>query len=571
MTTIPPAPLIDTSHTPWSAYGHQLAVVHHPTQHQLVIHSCRHQFGKDRMWVLAIERAGQALPFTVAATPWQLNVTVTGGGAVRLALERDTGLLVEADGVDLLWRLDPHFGYGCHEGEGKAKIISSQGHNYHALDTGIGNMDLLGPEERHDTGHVRQRGSDVRVRAVSEQIVMRLDISELEQDPRRRLPAVGELEATALRRQSEWQRFAASRPAVPAGHGPQADLAWYTLWSCFARAEGTFASDAALGAKVYMCGVWSWDHCFYALALASSHPALALDQYLLPFHLQAANGALPDMFAPNTSTIWGVTKVPIHGWCFAKLMDRITFPRLVLEQARDQLARWTEWYRVYRDRDQDGVVEVAMGCDDQDNGSAFLGAYFVESPDVTAYLALQEDTLARICDRLGRTAEASQWRADCAARVQALVRHCWDGECFYHSADPDHTRVPDHFGNTTIMPLVLGSLLPPDVFAATAARLEREFLGVYGVASEAFRSPHYRDDGYWLGSVWAPLQLLLVDGLLRGGRADLARTISGRYLDGLKQAGGMWEVIDAKTGAGQRCGGFAWTAAVALELMPIVG
>jgi putative isomerase len=267
------------------------------------------------------------------------------------------------------------------------------------------------------------------------------------------LPGPDALAGAAARQQASYDRFVGALHAV--GPQPLTALSWYTIWSCFVRAEGSFHRDACLMSKVFMTAVWSWDHCFNALALADHHPALAFDQFLLPFHLQAANGALPDLFAPNAATIWGVTKVPIHGWAFVQLMERIPFTTAQLATVYDHLARWTEWYNVYRDRDQDGIVEVAMGCDDQDNGSAFLGAFFVESPDVTAYLATQEFALARIATALGRTADAARWNSAGETRIAALVRHCWDGTQFFHTSDPDHRRVPEGHGSTTIMPLIL--------------------------------------------------------------------------------------------------------------------
>ncbi|MFK9175264.1 MGH1-like glycoside hydrolase domain-containing protein, partial [Escherichia coli] len=73
-----------------------------------------------------------------------------------------------------------------------------------------------------------------------------------------------------------------------------ADLAAYVLWSATVRPEGYLRRPGVLMSKHWMDKIWSWDHCFNALALAPGRPAEALDQLRLPFDHQDASGALPD-------------------------------------------------------------------------------------------------------------------------------------------------------------------------------------------------------------------------------------------------------------------------------------
>ena len=73
---------------------------------------------------------------------------------------------------------------------------------------------------------------------------------------------------------------------------PAAVLASYTLWSATVVPEGFIGREAVLMSKHWMDKVWSWDHCFNALALAAGHPDLALDQFFLPFDHQDGAGAL---------------------------------------------------------------------------------------------------------------------------------------------------------------------------------------------------------------------------------------------------------------------------------------
>ena len=204
------------------------------------------------------------------------GVTLTGDGFnVRLTPAGKDQLLIEANGCDLSLTMPKHFGYGTQTRPGRALILSSQAHNYTGIHVSDGAMELLGPEEvLYDTIR-RQRGSDVRIRAVEGRIRLRLQVGANEPDPRQPATDVMPVEA-------DWENCRAGMPQVPARYRELGELAWWTLWSSFVRAEPPFAADACLMSKAFMCKVWSWDHCFNALALVDTQPSRALEQFLLP-------------------------------------------------------------------------------------------------------------------------------------------------------------------------------------------------------------------------------------------------------------------------------------------------
>mgnify|MGYP003338809717 CR=1 FL=1 len=260
---------LDLNHNLYSAYGWELALVSEPAEKRVAIHSCRRAFGDDLMWHLVLERAWTARGAVG-------GVTLTGDGfTVRLTPAGKDQLLIEADGCDLSLTMPKHFGYGTQTRPGRALILSSQAHNYTGIHVSDGAMELLGPEEvLYDTIR-RQRGSDVRIRAVEGRIRLRLQVGANEPDPRQPATDVMPVEA-------DWENCRAGMPQVPARYRELGELAWWTLWSSFVRAEPPFAADACLMSKAFMCKVWSWDHCFNALALVDTQPSRALEQFLLP-------------------------------------------------------------------------------------------------------------------------------------------------------------------------------------------------------------------------------------------------------------------------------------------------
>ena len=74
--------------------------------------------------------------------------------------------------------------------------------------------------------------------------------------------------------------------------------------------------------KHWMDKVWSWDHCFNALALAPGSPGPGLDQFLLPFDHQDEAGALPDSVT-HSEVLYNFVKPPIHGWALRQLRRRL--------------------------------------------------------------------------------------------------------------------------------------------------------------------------------------------------------------------------------------------------------
>jgi glycogen debranching enzyme len=176
-------------------------------------------------------------------------------------------------------------------------------------------------------------------------------------------------------------------------------------------------------------------------------------------------------------------------------------------------------------------------------------------------LAIQLEVLADLADELDEPAE--EWRAAGDRLLDALLDQLWTGEAFVAVG-----ATSGHRSSTTsllnVLPLLLGTRLPADVRDVLGARV-REHLTAYGPATEPVDSPHYEDDGYWRGPIWAPSTALVEDGLRASGSAPLADTVSERFRR-LCEGSGFAENFDARTGEGLRDRAYTWTAAVYLLL-----
>lgn len=343
------------------------------------------------------------------------------------------------------------------------------------------------------------------------------------------------------------------------------ELAAYITWSCVVRPEGYLPRSAMYMSKNWMTNIWSWDHCFNAMALTRANLPLAWDQLMIFIDRQDESGVFPD-FINDRYALWNCCKPPIHGWTLRWMLDRNdAITNEMLEEVYEPLCRWTDWWFRYRDDDQDGIPQYNHGYDcGWDNSTIFLDGAPIESPDLPAYLILQTDLLADLAKRMGRSEEAAKWQEKAEMTLQRLLEKHWNGENFFatHSGSDQPTR-----GDSLIryMPLVLGEKLPQDIRAKLIADLQERFLTENGLATESPTSSFYRADGYWLGPIWAPVTMLLVDGLRRAGEVEFSQEIARRFCR-MAARSGMAENFDARTGDGLRDRAFTWTSSVFLML-----
>ncbi|MFF7736432.1 trehalase family glycosidase [Streptomyces sp. NPDC007984] len=346
---------------------------------------------------------------------------------------------------------------------------------------------------------------------------------------------------------------------------PAAELAAYVVWSATVRPTGLVTRPAVLMSKHWMDKVWSWDHCFNALALAPGCPDLARDQFALPFDHQDDTGALPDSVT-HSEVLYNFVKPPIHGWTSGLLRRRLPTPPGPAELAETygRLERWTGFWLTARRAPGAELPHYQHGNDSGwDNATTFDPARVVETADLAAFLVLQLHELATLATALDKPDEASRWTRIAEQTQAALLDRLWDTDRFVARA-VDTGDTWSSAGLLDLMPVVLGEHLPADISSTLADHIKAH-LTPYGLATELPTSPHYLADGYWRGPIWAPATVLIEDGLRRAGHERLADDISARFR-ALCEAHGFAENFDALTGTGLRDRAYTWTASSYLLL-----
>ena len=364
---------------------------------------------------------------------------------------------------------------------------------------------------------------------------------------------------------AEFNDFLSGYPAMPQ-YEDLSVLGAYINWSAYVSPRGFLKRPAMLMSKNHMTNVWSWDHCFNALALSYKNPEAAWEQYMLVFDFQDESGRLPDS-VNDSKIIWNYVKPPIHGWALMKMLENGMQPtREQLAEAYAKLSKHTLWWLNYRDFDGDFLPEYAHGNDSGwDNSTVFAAVPPVCSPDLQAFLILQTDALSELAKRLEMPDDVEMWKHKSENMLNLFLNKC------FRNGLPIAFRSGTHeiIENKSLLPylcLVLGEKLPKEYRRKIIESLKSGgFISEHGFATESLDSPAYRDDGYWRGPIWSPSTVILCDGLRKCDEADLAKDAARKFLQ-MCQNSGFAENFNAKTGEGLRDRAYTWTSSGAFIL-----
>ncbi len=387
-------------------------------------------------------------------------------------------------------------------------------------------------------------------------------VREIETEWDRQVP-VYDFDASRDACEKDFLDFYSRMPEIAPEYEEMGCLAAYLNWSSIVRPNGFLKREAMYMSKNWMTNVWSWDHCFNAIALSYANPDLAWDTYIIMADFQDRTGRLPDSVSDN-HIIWNYCKPPVHGWALRRMMEHMELTETQLREAYDFLSRWTGWWMDYRRKD--GLYYYDHGNDSGwDNSTAFSKLPPVATPELQADMIIQMRVLAQLAQRLGETQKAAFWAGSAQEHLDLFLHRCFRDNL----PVAIQCSTGEIVENKSLLPyeiLILGTSLPEEIREAVISLVSSEtFFTEYGFATESPSSGFYRSDGYWRGPVWAPSTILMIDGLVQCGEKALAREAAKRFLK-LVQKSGFAENFDALTGEGLRDRAHTWTASVAIIL-----
>ncbi|MGW2384681.1 MGH1-like glycoside hydrolase domain-containing protein [Streptomyces sp. NPDC001658] len=568
MTAAPSGPAFSVHDIPFSTHGSwfDISPVVAEKTYADDLHLVSHQNGMHAVLRLVpLDPAGGRAESALRATPGLLTWTGEDGGRVDLAYETPDTVRLRGSGLGMTVTaaapvLTPFSGtYFFHDPAAGAHVFTS-------YETGRRYRVTVLSGTVADTAGDQALGSAERGLTLATEADGSWEIAVEELDTARpRFTSSATFDEVVEAARHSFTEFVDTVAPWRSSATPAAELAAYVLWSATVRPAGLVGRPAVLMSKHWMDKVWSWDHCFNALALAAGCPDLALDQFALPFDHQDDTGALPDSVT-HSEVLHNFVKPPIHGWTFGHLRRRLPTPpdRAELTDTYDKLARWTDFWLTERRTPGAELAHYQHGNDSGwDNATTFDPERVVATADLSAFIVLQLHELADLARELDRPDEAGRWTRTADEIQSALLAQLWRGDRFVARG----VATGDTWSSSSLldlMPIVLGEHLPGEIGSALADHIKAH-LTPYGLATELTTSPHYLADGYWRGPIWAPATVLVEDGLRRAGHHRLADDISARFR-ALCEAHGFAENFDALTGTGLRDRAYTWTASSYLIL-----
>jgi putative isomerase len=161
-----------------------------------------------------------------------------------------------------------------------------------------------------------------------------------------------------------------------------------------------------------------------------------------------------------------------------------------------------------------------------------------------------------MADALGKTSEAKELR-NRAERYRAKLATLWDEKAGIFLNKDLHTgKMNTRLSPTNFYPLLAKAATPEQAKAMIEKHLMNppEFWGEYVISSIARNDPAFKDQNYWRGRIWGPMNFLVYLGLANYADAETRKAFARRsydlFLKEWREKGHVHENYNAITGSG---------------------
>ena len=317
--------------------------------------------------------------------------------------------------------------------------------------------------------------------------------------------------------------------------------AW-TVWGLTVVPDGTTAYKRRMVKMMRLIfeGAFSWQQGMHSFFLFKD-PDFSWEVLLSAFDVQDRNGRIADSLSPIGSG--GATmKPPIEGVGLLWQMQHFDIskkPKAELEFLYNGMEKWTNFYLNFRDVDNDGIFENQnAGETGWESGSYQRIGFPLAAPDMNAFLAMQEEALAKLGRMIGKDESVNAaWEQKSKDTIKKLIELFWTNDGWITM----NAITREKSAPTSLIPycaLLLGKRLPQEIIDRSIDLIFRpgDYETPFGLASEQLNSPLFAH-GWCGGSIATPVQALIAVGLDACGRPDLAKRVSAAYLETLAKFG----------------------------------
>jgi len=328
--------------------------------------------------------------------------------------------------------------------------------------------------------------------------------------------------------------------------------------------------------------LFDWDTFFAATLASIGDKDLAYANALETLREETPGGFVPNFARAGNWKSSDRSEPPVGAITVLALFEKF-HDRWFIEDAFEPLLRWNRWWAEHRDLQ--GYLTLGSDGDNQpinlldtshgtwqgaiyesglDNSPMYDGTFYnpqthlLEYADVglmSMYIA-DCDALAEIADSLEKPADAKELR-DRSARYRAKLATMWDEKTGMflnrnlHTGDNSTRLSPTNF-----YPMLAHAATPEQAKTMLEKHLlnEKEFWGEWVIPAIARNDPAFKDQDYWRGRIWGPMNYLVYLGLSNYDdektRGEFAEKSYNLFLKEWKEKGHVHENYNAILGTG---------------------
>lgn len=357
-------------------------------------------------------------------------------------------------------------------------------------------------------------------------------------------------------------------------------VGWNSVWDPINKWPYTSLSRSWVAQKFGGFGLWLDDIFHHAWLASLLDPQIARENVAAVLSQAQPAGNLPCLMTGRDG--WVDRSQPPIGSVVTWMIAEHAGDRGIVDLAYDRLLANHEWWFRMRDGNGDGLFEwgtspgVGTGLyrgthlgarneSSMDNSPLHDEAGFdaktgtLTSADVglNSLLVLDGEMLARFAGERGDPATAERLRQRSAELAERVRTRLWDDERKVFAnrlwgQDGGAGKFVRSIAPTSFYPLIAG-IATAEQRGHLLRWLEdpRKFGGFWRLPSVTRDDPAYRDNVYWRGRVWPPLNLLTYLGLRRAGEDAAAERLAAdchRLFEQAWQKGQCPENFNAETG-----------------------
>jgi len=377
------------------------------------------------------------------------------------------------------------------------------------------------------------------------------------------------------------QSIAAAGKSAPIVDAIETTLGWDTIYEpSKLRVVSPVSRVWSVGWGGYV--IFDWDTFFAATMAGIGDRDLAYADAMETLREETDQGFVPNYARAGGWKSFDRSEPPVGAITVLGLYNKF-HDRWFLEDAFEPLMRWNRWWDEHRqiqgylawgsdgenkpgnpDDHSSGTREGAILESGLDNSPMYDATtydpqtHLLEYADVglmSMYIA-DCDALATMAETLGKPSEAKELK-DRAARYRAKLATLWDAKTGIFLNKDLHTGEFNlRLSPTNFYPMLAHAATPEQAQTMIQKHMlnPKEFWGEWILPSIERDDPAFKDQNYWRGRIWGPMNYLVYLGLENyddaATRQQFAQKSYDLFLKEWKQNGHVHENYNAMTGTG---------------------